>query len=134
MLRFGRTFSEYEKDPYLEEKLLAEKEGILQWILEGTRMYLADGLKLSPRIRAEHAKYRNESDLLGEFLSDVMEIDEEVKINQKDAYQAWVNWCQTNGFRVSAKKSFTQRLAERGFPEGKSGNYRYYAGMKIKSN
>jgi putative DNA primase/helicase len=132
MLRFGRTFSEYEKDPYLEEKLLAEKEGILQWILEGTRMYLADGLKLSPRIRAEHAKYRNESDLLGEFLSDVMEIDEEVKINQKDAYQAWGNWCQTNGFRVSAKKSFTQRLAERGFPEGKSGNYRYYVGMKIK--
>jgi hypothetical protein len=30
-----------------------------------------------------------------------------------------------------SKKSFTQRLAERGYPEAKSGNARYYVGLRL---
>jgi putative DNA primase/helicase len=133
VLKFGRKFSEVEKDPNLESKLLEERDGILQWMLEGTRMYLKDGLKLSPRIRAEIASYRKDSDLLGEFMADVLEVDPAKKINQQTAYQEWSNWCKTNGFRVSSKKSFTQRLAERGFPEGRSGGNRFYVGIKMRS-
>lgn len=134
ILKFGRKFLEAEKDPNLEGKLLEERDGILQWMLEGTRMYLKDGLKLSPRIRAEIASYRKDSDLLGEFLSDVFEADPIGKINQQTAYQSWTDWCKNNGFRVSSKKSFTQRLAERGFPEGRSGGNRFYVGIKMRSS
>jgi len=133
VLKFGRKFSEGEKDPNLESKLLEERDGILQWMLEGTRMYLKDGLKLSPRIRAEIASYRKDSDLLGEFLSDILEADPTSKINQQTAYQSWTDWCKNNGFRVSSKKSFTQRLAERGYPEGRSGGNRFYVGIKMRS-
>jgi len=132
LLRFNRKFSDGEKDPNLEEKLLAESQGILQWMLEGARKYFADGLRLSPRILHEHAKYRTESDLLGEFLADVMQADANAKINQNTAYEAWTNWCKLNGFRLSTKKSFTQRLAERGFPDGKSGSNRFYVGLKLQ--
>jgi phage/plasmid-associated DNA primase len=72
--------------------------------------------------------YRKDSDLIGEFLDDVMEVDPTAKINQQTAYEAWKQWCLDNGFRVSSKKSFTQRLAERGYPEGKSGGARFYVG------
>ena len=101
-------------------------------MLEGARKYFADGLRLSPRILHEHAKYRTESDLLGEFLADVMQADANAKINQNTAYEAWTNWCKLNGFRLSTKKSFTQRLAERGFPDGKSGSNRFYVGLKLQ--
>lgn len=133
ILRFGRKFSECEKDPNLEGKLLEERDGILRWMLEGTRKYLEDGLKLSPRIRAEIASYRKDSDLLGEFLSDTLEADPTGKINQQTAYQEWSEWCKSNGLRISSKKSFTQRLAERGYKEGRSGGNRFYMGIKMRS-
>lgn len=132
ILKFDRKFTESEKDPFLEGKLLEERDGILQWMLEGTRMYLTDGLKLSQRIRSENATYRKDSDLLGEFLSDVMEVDPTEKINQQIAYQHLNNWCKDNGFRNFSKKSFTQRLYERGFIESKSSNTRFYVGLKLR--
>jgi putative DNA primase/helicase len=133
VLAFRRKFDGDEKDPSLEGKLLEERDGILQWMLEGTSKYLKDGLKLSPRIRQENATYRKDSDLIGEFLEDVMEVDTTAKINQQTAYESWQQWCKENGFRVTSKKSFTQRLAERGFPEGKSGAARFYVGLKTQS-
>jgi phage/plasmid-associated DNA primase len=77
--------------------------------------------------------YRKDSDLIGEFLDDVMDVDPTAKINQQTAYDEWQTWCKDNGFRVSSKKSFTQRLAERGYPEGKSGGARFYVGLKTQS-
>ena len=133
VLAFRRKFDDDEKDPDLEGKLLEERDGILQWMLEGTRKYFKDGLKLSPRIRQENATYRKDSDLIGEFLDDVMVVDLTAKLNQQTAYEAWKQWCTDNGFRVSSKKSFTQRLAERGYPEGKSGVARFYVGLKTQS-
>lgn len=133
VLAFRRKFDDDEKDPDLECKLLEERDGILQWMLEGTSKYLKDGLKLSPRIRQENAVYRKDSDLIGEFLDDVMEVDSAAKINQQTAYEEWQTWCKDNGFRVSSKKSFTQRLAERGYPEGKSGGARFYVSLKTQS-
>jgi putative DNA primase/helicase len=133
VLPFRRKFDDDEKDPFLEAKLLEERDGILQWMLEGTRKYLKHGLKLSPRIRQENATYRKDSDLIGEFLDDVLEADPTAKINQQTAYESWHQWCKDNGFRISSKKSFTQRLAERGYPEGKSGAARFYVGLKTQS-
>jgi phage/plasmid-associated DNA primase len=61
-----------------------------------------------------------------------MEVDPTAKINQQTAYEEWKQWCTDNGFRVSSKKSFTQRLAERGYPEGKSGGNRSYVGLRTQ--
>jgi len=126
---FLRKFENHEKKPHLEAALMLEKEGILQWMLQGTSLYLKDGLKLSPAIKAEHASYRKASDLLGEFLGDKTIVDPNEKIEQAILYQHWNFWCSANGVRFGSKKSFTQRLAERGFSELKSNGVRYYAGL-----
>jgi putative DNA primase/helicase len=129
LLRFGRTFADHEKDPELEKKLLAERDGILLWMIEGARKYLADGLKLSPRMKAEWNTYRTESDLLGEFLADKAIKDPGGKISQHSLYTDYQLWCRDCGVRALSKKSFTQRLAERGHPEAKSGGQRFYVGL-----
>ena len=129
---FQRKFQAHEQDPQLEAKLMEERDAILMWMLEGTRKYLEDGLKLSPRITSEAARYRTESDRIGEFLDDVMEADSGAKLNQQTAFNEWNEWSKANGFRLSSKKSFTQRLAERGYPEGKSGSNRFYIGLRLQ--
>jgi len=131
VIPFKRKFEEDEKDPSIEGKLLEERNGILMWMLEGTRMYLRDGLKLSPRIKAEAAKYRNDSDLIGEFLADMTQPATNMKVNQQSLFNSWKDWCESNGFRSGSKKTFTQRLAERGFHDGRSNGVRFYTGLKL---
>ena len=132
LLPFTKKFSGEEQDPHLEERLMAEKDGILMWILDGTSQYLSGGLKLSPRIKAEVNRYRSESDLLGEFLADLTTIDPTQKVCQSTLFSRYRYWCQDSGVRPSSKKSFTQRLAERGYAEGKSGVNRYYLGLSLR--
>ena len=129
LLRFARQFLDDEKDPNLEEKLLRERNGILQWMLEGTRLYLEHGLSLSPRMRMESAAYRKESDLLGEFLLEKTVPDTSGRINQIHLYSDYRQWCEQTGLRPNSKKSFTQRLSERGYRESKSGRDRFYTGI-----
>ena len=130
LVPFQRKFEAHEQDPQLEAKLMEERDGILMWMLEGTRMYLEDGLKLSPRIKSEAARYRKDSDLIGEFLADKTEADPSAKLNQGTLYEWFQEWCKANGLRQHSKKTFTQRLAERGFGEGRSNGERYYLGLK----
>lgn len=132
LLPFTTKFSEGKQDPYLEDKLLAEKDGILMWMLAGVTRYLEDGLKLSRRIKAELNRYRTESDLLGEFLAEMTTNDPTKKVSQGALFSRYRYWCQDSGVRPSSKKSFTQRLAERGYAEGKSGVNRYYLGLDMR--
>ncbi len=89
---------------------------------------------LSPRMKSEWATYRKESDLLGEFLSDTTVPSPGAKINQGSLYGDYRKWCEDDaGVRPISKKSFTQRLAERGHPEGKSGSNRFYCGLTLAS-
>lgn len=129
LLPFSRKFTEDEKDPALEQKLLDEQDAILMWMVEGAKFYLKDGIKLSPRMRLELGTYRSESDLLGEFLSDQSTPEPTGKVPQSLVYSSYRRWCEDCGVRPLSKKTFTQRLAERGFPEGKSGKNRFYTGL-----
>jgi putative DNA primase/helicase len=129
LLPFNRKFTDDEKDPALEQKLLDEQDAILMWMVEGAKLYLQDGIKLSPRMRSELGTYRSESDLLGEFLADQTTTDPTGKASQSLVYSSYRGWCDDCGVRPLSKKTFTQRLAERGYPEGKSGKNRFYTGL-----
>ena len=129
LVPFRHKFEEDEKDPDLEQKLWAERDGILRWMLEGTQMYLEDGLKHSPRMKSETLTYRTDSDMLGEFLEDKTQASAGAKILQHSLFLDWTGWCEDNKVQCGSKKSFTQRLAERGFRDMKSGDKRFYLGL-----
>lgn len=129
LIPFRKNFTGREKDPYLEQKLLDERDGILMWMVEGALKWRKDGLKLSATVKAEVSGYRKESDLLGEFLNDYRTDALNVRIEQSYLFNQWKNWCNENGVRYSAKASFTRRLAERGYKEVKSNGQRFYSGL-----
>jgi putative DNA primase/helicase len=130
LIPFAKKFSESEQDPHLEAKLLEERDSILMWMVKGAQRYLTNGLRLSPRMKAEAATYRKDSDILGEFLADRTHIGSDYKTEQTWLFERWSDWCKSNGLQPRSKKSFTQRLAERGFREKKSGDKRYYVGLE----
>jgi putative DNA primase/helicase len=130
LLKFGVHISDDKKDSMLEEKLFAERDGILMWMVEGARLYLKDGICMSPNMLNELAAYRSDSDLFAEFLIDTTSPSEADRIEQKSLFVNYRMWSMSNGLKPMTKKSFTQRLVERGYKESKSGGKRFYLGLK----
>ena len=133
LLKFGVHFDEDQQDPLLEEKLFAERDGILMWMIEGARKYLRDGICMSQSMRNALKSYRLDSDLLGEFLTDTTwnSNHENDRVEQKSFYLGYRSWCSVNGTQHMSKKSFTQSLVERGYRETKSKGMRFYSGLKL---
>lgn len=132
VLPFRQQFPEGDprRDPHLEAKLWAERDGILSWMIEGARRYLANGLVYSPALRAERAQYRTDSDLLGEFLAECTVHDPAARVRDGDLFSRWATWCSSAGIKPGAKATFTQRLAERGYRLAKSNSQRFYSGLR----
>jgi putative DNA primase/helicase len=131
MVPFKRKFTDQEKDPHLEARLMAERDGILMWMLEGARLYFKSGLQICPIIKAENAHYRSESDTLAEFLGDLTIANVAGKVEQSSLFKSWGIWCEDNKLPPGSKKSFTRRLSERGFGEARSNGRRFYTGLEF---
>ncbi len=131
LIPFKQKFTDEQKDPFLEEKLLAERDGILTWMIEGALKWREDGLKLSQTIRSECSSYRTESDLLGEFVDDVCTVSQTNRVEQAELFRQYKAWCHSNGVKARTKKSFTRSLAERGYSEKRSNGKRFYDGLEI---
>jgi putative DNA primase/helicase len=132
LLPFERKFAENERDRNLEEKLLSQADGILEWIIEGAVKWYETGLKLSPQIIGQSAQYRTESDLLGQFFEDEINLSANLRSLDSAVYCEYTRWCINNGTKALAKKRFTQKLAERGIKIEKSNGSRYYSGIDLK--
>lgn len=131
LISFARKFSEDERDPWLESKLLEERDGILAWMVRGCLAWRQHKLKQSASVRRESATYRKESDLLGEFLEEMAKADPEAKVEQLHLFNAYRNWHESNGTRAGSKHTFTKKLAERGYGTSKSTNRRFYTGVTL---
>lgn len=132
LIPFRRQFAEHERDPWLESKLLEERDGILAWMVAGCLEWQRVGLKPSATVRRESAGYRKESDLLGEFLEDKTLRGPDARVEQNKLYAAWRAWNEGNGTRAGAKASFSRKLNERGHGEQRSGSTRFYAGLSMR--
>lgn len=131
MIAFAKQFTGSQRDSNLEEKLLAERDGILAWMIDGTLKWQQDGLRLSPTIQLDCASYRKESDLLGEFLADVCTPGADHRCLQDEMYIRYEHWCKCSGVKAMTKTSLTRRLAERGYIAARSNGKRYYTGVKV---
>lgn len=131
IIPFRRTFAPEEQDNDLEAKLLNEAEGILAWMIEGAKNYIASGLKHSGAMKAEVAQYRSDSDLLGTFLDDETAADSDAEVTQPALYNDYRSWCELGGHRPVSKRALTEQLAERGIGQRKSGSTRYYTGVVL---
>ena len=78
LLRFPRNFSEDAPDLFLRDKLAKELSGILNWALEGYKMYKREGLEPTPNMLAELDRYRKFIDPLDGFYEDKIRVTNDI--------------------------------------------------------
>lgn len=104
-----------KKDPMFLDKLKAEAPGILRKLVEGCIDWQQRGLRPPAAVQMATAEYREEMDLLAEFLEDCCEVGDGLTVQKKTLYLTYTDWCE--GFRQKpvGYNLFCRQLSERGY-------------------
>lgn len=114
LIPFEATFTDETKDPGLALALRREMSGILNWCIAGAVRWNSDGLGLPEKVRLAVSNYKEDQDILGDFVSERLETVIGFSVKKSEVYQAYVRWCGENGLKhpLSAKR-FTSALKQR---------------------
>ena len=103
-------------DPYLSEKLAAEKEGIFLWCLEGLNRLIANNYKFTISKRAEDniRKIVSDANNVQEFLKSegYLTFDPESEASTRVLYETYSDWCEDNAEVRLSPKSFAGQMAQ----------------------
>jgi putative DNA primase/helicase len=122
LVPFTVTIPEAEQDQELPARLREELSGILTWAVEGCLAWQEEGLGIPAVVKAATDDYRNEMDIVGQFLDERCLFDPSVSTQATTLYTAFKTWCQQSGEQELTQTAFGLRLKERGYqPEKTSG-------------
>jgi putative DNA primase/helicase len=118
------------KDKELERRLWEqESSGILNWMLDGYRLWAESGLKIPNKVRAATAEYRQESNPVREFLGTACDYDINATIQASRLYDAFKLWCIDNLMEVKSIQWFGRRAKELNIEKSHDGRNYYYKGF-----
>jgi putative DNA primase/helicase len=115
LIPFTVAIPDEEQDRELGEKLKAEAPGILRWAVEGCLGWQRDGLGAPDEITDATAAYREEMDVLGEFLRECCIVDPNARVGAGNLYQRYVEWCGAMKEHPLTQTAFGRQLGERDF-------------------
>lgn len=97
LIPFTRYFAPEERDYSLDQKLLAEAEGIAAWAVRGAMEWYRSGLQDPKQIQEATQEYRRTSDALAGFFPGVLEESDGGEMTAGDVYRAYKQWCEAEG-------------------------------------
>lgn len=116
LIPFLATFPEDKRDKRLTRKLLEELPGILNWVIDGCILWRKQGLVEPKAVTRATQNYREENDILGEFIAAHCKIDAEAWSSTVSLYREFTGWwSETRGQRSTPLSAiaFGRMLGER---------------------
>ena len=132
LIPFLVTIPKEEQDKGLVDKLKGELPGILNWALGGCTAWQEQGLNPPKVVTDATREYREELDVLAEFLAECCDLNKLAETRASDLYRAYTSWREAAGERAESQNIFGQRLTEKGFERRRSGGY-WYRGVCLRA-
>lgn len=117
---------------YADNYLLPELAGIFNWAHEGFKAIQTSGtIQFSERVTLATQRYRDDQDVLAEWLAQRTEQDANCRASLKDAYNGYKEFTGDSE-RALGKRAFQEAMEERGFRTvtGKA-RARFITGVKL---
>jgi putative DNA primase/helicase len=111
------TFKPEQPDPGLMDTLSEEVEGILAWMLEGTRRYIeGEGLVVLPEVAAKATdEYFETEDTVGTWIHYCCDVDATAQTAVRILYDSYKDFCDGDRVHPLGKKGFSTDLINRGY-------------------
>lgn len=100
LIPFEATFTKKQRDNELLPKLMNELPGILNWAIAGCERWRTEGLHEPKAVRKATRSYRDENDLMGEFIEQRCVINPSAWSPSTELYRVFSEWwTETRGPR-----------------------------------
>ncbi len=117
IIPFNRHFTAEERDIDLKS-FFAKPEnlsGILNWCLEGFKLYMQEGLDMPDSVENATAEYRQQSDRIMMFTSQCVKQEREQELRAQAVYTRYKDWCAENGFKYENASNFRKKMEQAGY-------------------
>jgi putative DNA primase/helicase len=132
LIPFTTTITEDKRDRYLEQKLLTEKSGILNWLIEGVLHWQREGLNVPAIITNATDEYRGEMDVIGNFIRERCVQRPGAAIRARELFQVYQDWCDENNEMATSERMFGLRLKELGMVQKRTSEARFWQDLAIQ--
>lgn len=123
------------RDLQRDVKLKAEASGILNWVLKGVKKYHEIGLATPDVVKQATADYREDMDLLGEWLASCCEFDDEYTATSMQLWASWHNYAHASGdLRYIPTRNLLGRKLSTKFQPMRTNKLRGFRGLRLKTD
>ena len=136
LIPFTITIPPEKRDKNLQQKLLAERDGILAWAVEGCLAWQRLGRLDPPQqvLDATEAYFEGE-DALGRWLDERCVLASNAKSLTSDLFADWKQWADAAGEFVGSQKRFSDLLVGRGIEKWRNViGLRGFRGVGLKAS
>ncbi len=135
LIPFTVTIPPERRDGKLTGKLLAERDGILAWAIEGCLAWQRAGLHPPECVVSATNEYFEAEDALGQWIEERAQIHPEAKQATADLFADWREWAERAGEYTGSIKRFAELLITRGFMSTRlHGGIRAIKGLILQAN
>ena len=134
LIPFTITVPPERRDKHLQQKLLAERDGILAWAVQGCLNWQRLG-KLDPPQQVVEAteEYFEAEDALGRWLEERCVRAPNAKSLTAELFNDWKQWAEAAGEFIGAQRRFSDLLITRGLEKWRNGmGVRGFQGIGLK--
>jgi putative DNA primase/helicase len=134
LIPFTVTIPKDRQDRQLREKLLAEAEGILAWLVLGATRFYAEGLPNSKIISSATEEWRASLDRVKDFLEErtVKGDDPAAYIAAKELYASYRRWCEESSEKPLSEPRFRNQIAAMDFERQKQRGGVVWLGLRFR--
>lgn len=135
MVPFTVTIPPAKRDKTLTDRLLAERNGILAWAIEGCLEWQRIGLKPPAAVQAATDEYFDDEDAIGRWMADACVTGPGCTELVATLYGAWKVWAEAAGEYVGSIRRFSENLTTRGFEKWREpvSTQRGFRGIALKA-
>ena len=108
--------------------------GILSWAIDGCLDWKKNGLRAPECVVDAGEKYREEENILCDFLSAQCVSKSHIETSASKLYSAYSEHCKGNGTYQHSQKKFGGTLTSLGYHREKRGGKMYWSGIGIRND
>ena len=132
---FSRQIEKSKIDKALKYKFQEEKEGILNWALEGLKRLYENNFEFSENELTDGVKkeYKRENNNVISFVEECCELDGLFSCSRIEIYEAYKEFCVEAGLKALSQIKFNKELEGNfNITRSRSGKLRSWNGVRIK--
>ena len=139
IIPFDKHFSENERDTSLADQFSTPvaMSAILNWMIEGYKMYVSEGLKPFKEMESLLNTYEQGYDIYRQFIEENLRLckdnnrSDEMDVTVKAVWEAGKKWLKENNYNVPTRRDFVFELQRAGVTLYRKNNQDYIKGFML---